>query len=302
MQQDLNDLFYFARVVEHQGFAPASRELGVPKSKLSRRIGMLEERLGVRLLQRSTRHFSVTEIGQRYYTHCKAMLVEAEAAQEAVDLTRAEPRGVVRITCPIALLHTRVGGMLAQFMMENPLVTVHLEATNRSVDAVAEGIDVAIRVRVPPLKDSDLVMRVLSTRRWCVAASPALIKKFTVPKVPADLSGLPTLEWGSPQPQHIWHLDGADGAVAAIQHTPRMVTDDMIALKAAAIAGVGVVQLPMMMIAEELKQGLLTVLIPEWLPKGGTIHAVFPSRRGLLPSVRKLIDFLATRFAQLDEL
>lgn len=166
MPQDLNDLFYFAAVVEHQGFSPASRALGVPKSKLSRRICILEERLGVRLLQRSTRHFSVTEIGQNYYTHCKAMLVEAEAAQEAVDRTRAEPRGIVRITCPIALLHARVGLMLVEFMNEHPLVTLHLEATNDRIDVIAEGVDVAIRVRPPPLKASDLVMRTLSNRRW----------------------------------------------------------------------------------------------------------------------------------------
>jgi DNA-binding transcriptional LysR family regulator len=302
MEQDLNDLFYFAHVVEHQGFAPASRAIGVPKSKLSRRIALLEERLGVRLLQRSTRHFSVTEIGQDYYQHCKAMLVEAEAAQEAIDRTRAEPRGVVRIACPIALLHARVGAMLAEFLVENPLVTLHLEATNRHIDVVAEGIDVAIRVRVPPLKDSDLVMKVLSTRRWCLAASPGLLGRFPAPGRPADLSGLPTLDWGAPKPQHAWHLDGPDGAIAAIHHAPRLVTDDMIALRTAAVAGVGVVQLPMMMIADEVKQGLLTVLMPEWIPKGGTIHAVFPSRRGLLPSVRALIDFLAIRFEKLDEL
>ena len=115
------------------------------------------------------------------------------------------------------------------------------------------------------------------------------------------MSGLPTLDWGSPTSQHVWHLDGPDGAVAAIHHTPRLVTDDMIALRTAAVAGVGVVQLPMMMIAEEVQQGKLTVLMPEWIPKGGTIHAVFPSRRGLLPSVRALIDFLAARFEALDE-
>ncbi|RJG08254.1 LysR family transcriptional regulator [Massilia cavernae] len=301
MQQDLNDLVYFVHVVEHQGFSPASRELGVPKSKLSRRIALLEERLGVRLLQRSTRHFSVTDIGQSYYTHCKAMLVEAEAAQEVVDRTRAEPRGIVRIACPIALLHTRVGPMLADFMAENPLVTIHLEATNRHIDVVAEGIDVAIRVRVPPLKDSDLVVRVLSTRRWCVAASPLLLQRIAVPQSPADLSGLPTLDWGSPMPQHVWHLAGPNGAMATIHHTPRLITDDMISLRTAAVAGVGIVQLPTMMITDELKQGTLAILMPEWSPKGGTIHAVMPSRRGLLPSVRALIDFLAARFAKLDE-
>ena len=95
--QDLNDLYYFAQVVEHGGFAPAGRALGMPKSKLSRRIALLEERLGVRLIQRSTRHFSVTDIGQTYYVHCNAMLVEAEAAQEAIDVTRSEPRGTVRL-------------------------------------------------------------------------------------------------------------------------------------------------------------------------------------------------------------
>lgn len=301
MRADLNDLFYFVHVVEQQGFSPASRVLGVPKSKLSRRIALLEERLGVRLLQRSTRHFSVTEIGQTYYMHCKAMLVEAEAAQEAVDRTRAEPRGVVRITCPIALLHARVGVMLAEFMVENPLVTLHLRATNDRIDVVEEGVDVAIRVRAPPLEDSDLVMKLLSTRRWYLAASPVLLERFAVPKVPADLSGLPTLDWGSPMPQHAWHLDGPDGAMATIHHTPRLVTDDMIALRTAAIAGVGVVQLPMMMITDEVKEGKLTVLMPEWRPEGGTIHAVFSSRRWLLPSVRTLIDFLSTRFEQLHE-
>src|ERR1700719_2324295 len=117
---DLNDLFFYVQVVANGGFAPAGRALGMPKSKLSRRIALLEERLGVRLIQRSTRHFSVTEIGQTYYAHCKAVLVEAEAAQEAIDLTRSEPRGVVRMACPVALLDMRVGDMLAKFLVAHP--------------------------------------------------------------------------------------------------------------------------------------------------------------------------------------
>src|SRR5690606_11129356 len=164
---DLNDLYYFVQVVEHGGFAPASRALGVPKSKLSRRIAQLEERLEVRLIQRSTRQFSVTEIGQTYLAHCKAMLVEAEAAEEAIALTQAEPRGVVRMSCPVALLETRVADMVAAFMVAHPRVEVHLEETNRRVDVVAEGIDIAIRVRPPPLEDSGLIMRVLADRRQC---------------------------------------------------------------------------------------------------------------------------------------
>ena len=113
---DLNDLYFYVQVVDHGGFSAAGRALGTPKSKLSRRVALLEDRLGVRLLQRSTRRFAVTEIGQEYYRHCVAMLVEADAAQEAVDLTRSEPRGVVRLSCPTALLDYQVGSMLATFM------------------------------------------------------------------------------------------------------------------------------------------------------------------------------------------
>lgn len=299
--QDLNDLYFFAQVVEHRGFAQAGRALSMPKSKLSRRVALLEERLGVRLIQRSSRRFSVTEIGEEYYQHCKAMLVEAEAAQQAIDLTRSEPRGIVRVTCPIALLHARVSAMLSDFMAENPHVSIHLDATNRRVDVIGERIDVAIRARPPPLEDSDLAIRVLAERTWSLVASPALLAARGIPTVPADLSGLPSLDLGPPNSEHLWQLEGPGGAAASIGHEPRLVTDDMIALRTAAVAGVGVVQLPTMMVQEEIRQGLLLKLLPDWASRPGIVHAVFASRRGLLPSVRKLIDFLATRFGQLKE-
>lgn len=299
--QDLNDLYYYAQVVERGGFAPAGRALGVPKSKLSRRIALLEERLGVRLIQRSTRHFSVTEVGQTYYTHCKAMLVEAEAAQEAIDMTRSEPRGIVRVTCPVTLLDSRIGEMVADFMVVHPRVEIHLEATNRRVDVIGEGIDVAIRVRPPPLQDSDLIMRVLADRSQCLVASPALLRQFGVPRVPADLSQLPSLDLGVPQNEHVWQLFGPDGAQATVYHRPRYITRGMLALRTAAVAGVGVVQLPTMVVTEALARGELVHVLPQWAPRREIIHAVFASRRGLLPSVRALIDFIAERFQRLDE-
>ena len=301
MMQDLNDLLYFAQVVEHSGFAAAGRALGIPKSKLSRRIALLEARLGVRLIQRSTRHFSVTEIGQTYYTHCKAMLVEAEAAQESIEITRSEPRGVVRMTCPVALLDTRIGAMLADFLVAHPRVELHLEATNRRVDVIGEGVDVAIRVRPPPIADSDLVMRVLTDRAQCLVASRQLLDRLGTPEVPADLARLPSLDVGVPQNEHVWRLLGPDGAEALVHHQPRYITRGMLALRTAAIAGVGVVQLPKMLVTDELAHGELVQVVPQWQPPREIIHAVFPSRRGLLPSVRALIDFLAERLAQLDE-
>lgn len=299
--EDLNDLYYYAQVVEHGGFAPAGRATGVPKSRLSRRIASLEERLGVRLIHRSTRRFSVTEIGQTYYDHCKAMLVEAEAAQEAIDSVQAEPRGVIRVTCPITLLHVHIGPFLADFMVRYPGITVHLEATNRRVDVINEGVDVAIRVRPPPLQDSDLVLKVLSDRGVVLVASPVLVKQFGLPGRPADLNGWPSLGLGSPQPDFRWELLGADGNRVNVYHQPRFVTTDMIALRRAAVAGVGMVQLPVLTVQNQLDRGELVRLLPDWSLHRDIIHAVFPSRRGLLPAVRTLIDSLADYYASFEE-
>lgn len=299
--QDLNDLYYYVQAVDHGGFAPAGRVLGVPKSNLSRRIAKLEERLGVRLIQRSTRHFAVTEAGQSYYMHCKAMIVEAEAAQEAIDSLKAEPRGIIRMTCPIPLVHAHVGVMLADFMVRYPHVTVQMEATNRRVDLVSESVDVALRVRPPPLQNSDLAMRVLADRGQCLVASPTLIQRYGFPAAPAALNNWPSLGLGTLQQNHAWVLHGPDSAQVILHHTPRFVTTDMIALRNAAVAGVGVVQLPLVMARDQLEAGLLVKLVPDWAPCREIIHAVFPSRRGVLPSLRALIDFLAQRFEMLHE-
>lgn len=298
--RDLNDLYYYVQVVDHGGFASAGRALGIPKSKLSRRIALLEERLGTRLIQRSTRRFAVTESGQTYYSHCKAMLVEADTADEAIALTQAEPRGIVRMTCPVALLDARVADMVAAFMVQYPRVEIHLEETNRRVDVVGEGIDVAIRVRKPPIEDSELVMRVFADRGQCLVACPQLLAN-SIPKVPADLTGLPSMDLGLPQHEHIWSLIGPDGAQAAIRHQPRLITRGMLALRAAAVAGVGIVQLPSMMVREQIERGELVHVMPGWAPQRELVHAVFASRRGMLPAVRALVDFLANRFHTLDE-
>ncbi|CAG9200781.1 LysR family transcriptional regulator [Burkholderia vietnamiensis] len=299
-QRDLNDLYYFVQVVEHGGFAPAGRALNMPKSKLSRRVALLEARLGMRLIQRSTRRFTVTDVGQTYYAHCRAMLVEADAADEAIALLHEEPRGIVRVSCPVALLDSLAGAMIAAFMVACPHVEIHLEATNRRVDVVGEGIDVAIRVRPPPLEDSDLALRVLAERGQCLVASPALLREHGAPAVPADLTRLPSLDHGLPQAAHVWRLRGPDQAQAEIHHQPRLVTGGMLALRAAAVAGVGVVQLPTMMVRDELARGELVNVLPDWAPRREIVHAVFASRRGLLPGVRALLDFLAARFAELE--
>jgi len=300
--QDLNDLYYFAKAVEHGGFAPAGRALGVAKSKISRRVTLLEERLGVRLIHRSTRQFHVTEAGERYYEHCRAMLVEAEGAQEAIAVLQAEPRGTVRVTCPVGLLHFHVSAMLAEFMARYPRVTVNLEATNRRVDVMAEGVDLALRVRPQPFQDSDLVARILSDRGQCLVASPALVEQMGQPAHPNDLASWPALSRSQLHEVHQWVLHTSGGEMVTVPFTPRYATTDMMALKTAALAGVGVVQLPLLMLPEELEAGTLIQLLPDWEPRREVIHVVFPSRRGMLPAVRALIDFLTESYGRIDEI
>jgi DNA-binding transcriptional LysR family regulator len=299
--RDLNDFYFFVQVVDHRGFAAAARQLGMPRSRLSRRIGLLEERLGVRLIQRSTRSFAVTEIGREFYRHCVAMLVEADAADEAIERLRAEPQGIVRVSCPSSILYFLVADMVARFMAGCPHVEVHLESTNRRVDVIREGFDLAIRVRFPPLEESDLVMKVFAESPQLLVASPALLKHQSLPLTPAGLSAVPSLAWGPPHQDHEWQLEGPDGAAARIPHKPRLITEDMVALRLAALRGVGIVQMPKLVVGRDISDGTLVNVLPNWAPRTGIIHAVFPSRRGLLPSVRVLLDFLGAEFAALSQ-
>ena len=294
--QDLNDLYLFVQAVDHGGFAAAARALGLQKSKVSRRIGLLEERLGVRLIQRSTRRFSVTEIGQEYYRRCVAMLIEAEGAQTVIDQSRAEPCGVVRLSCPTGLLAFQFGGLFGRFMALYPAVELHIESTNRRVDVIGEGFDLAIRVRPPPLTESELVMRRFDERTIRIVASPDLLKQRAI-TLPADLTGLPSVDFGPAGGEHRWRLTHADGSVAEVRHTPRLITDDMAVLRDAALAGAGAARLPTLVVWDDLQAGRLVTLLPDWKPSNEIVHAVFPSRRGLLPSVRALLDFLADECA-----
>ena len=291
--RDLNDLYYFVQVVDHGGFAPAARALGMQKSKLSRRIAALEDQLGARLIHRSSRKFSVTEIGQAYYQHCLAMLVEAEAAQAVIDNVTAQPRGVIRVACVPGLLTYQMGALIAGFMALYPEVEVHLHSTSRRVDVIGEGFDLAIRVREPPLEVTDLVMRKLDESVHRLVASPTLMARFRPPSGPADLADWPSLDFGPANRDHTWALHHRDGMTASVRHAPRLVTDDLHMLHEGALQGVGVVLLPTVTVGRDLEEGRLIDLFPDWRPKRWIVHAVFPSRRGLLPSVRLLLDFLA---------
>lgn len=290
--QDLNDMLYFAEVVERGGFAAAGRSLGLPKSRLSRRVAELEAGLGVRLLQRTTRKLSLTEVGEIYLRHCSAMRDEALAAAEAVAHMQVEPRGTLRITCPVTLAQSTLGYLVPRYMALYPHVKIDMRVTNRVVDLVEEGIDIALRVR-PTLDDSgSLVVKNLGTGTGHLLASPALLARQGAPTRPEDLQRLDTVAMSWVDGRSSWNLLGPDGREFVLQHQPRYVADDLQTLKLAMLAGTGMSFLPDSLSAAEQQAQLLVPVLPGWAPKPGVAHAVFPSRRGQVPAVRTFLDFL----------
>ncbi len=290
--QDLNDMLYFAEVVERGGFAAAGRALGLPKSRLSRRVAELETRLGVRLLQRTTRKLSLTQVGEIYLRHCNAMRDEALAAAEAVAQMQVEPRGTLRITCPVTLAQSTMGYLVPRYLAQYPHVKLNMLVTNRVVDLVEEGIDIALRVR-PTLDDSgSLVVKQLGLTCGQLLASPALLARQGRPEKPEDLAMLDTVAMSAVDGRSSWTLLGPGGQEYVHQHQPRYVADDLQTLKLAVLAGTGMSFLPDSISNAEQQARLLVPVLAAWAPQPGMAHAVFPTRRGQVPAVRSFLDFM----------
>ncbi len=290
--QDLNDMLFFAEVVERGGFAAAGRALGLPKSRLSRRVAELEGRLGVRLLQRTTRRLSLTDVGAQYLRHCVAVREEAEAAADVVAQVHTEPRGTLRVACPVTLAQTVVGELLPGFMALYPQVRVDMQVSNRVVNLVEEGIDVALRVRSTLDDSGSLVIKPLGISQTLLVGSPAQLQRQGTPMTLKELDRLDTVAMSAAEGRATWRLHGPDGQVHEWVHQPRCVADDLLTLKFAVLGGIGVCVLPDYMCHEELEAGRLVQVLPGWCPVQGRVHAVFASRRGLAPAVRRFLDYL----------
>lgn len=291
--QDLNDMLYFAEVVERGGFAAAGRALGIPKSRLSRRVSELESQLGVRLLQRTTRKLSLTEVGEAYLRHCQAMRESAQAAADTVAQVQTTPRGTIRVSCPVTLAQTVLGERMPLFLARYPEVRVEMLVSNRAVNLVEEGIDVALRVR-PTLDDSgSMVVKRLDQATQVLVASPALLMRQGTPTTLEELARMDSIAMSAPDGRSTWNLIGPGGMHQVVQHSPRYVADDLLTLKFAVLAGTGLCWLPDYMCHEEMRVGSLVRVLPDWAPAPAIVHAVFPSRRGLSPAVRHFLDYLA---------
>ena len=296
--QPLEEFYYFAKVVEHGGYARAGRALEIPKSRLSRHVAALEARLNVRLVNRSTRRFVVTEVGQEVYRHAVAMLAEADAALEAVEFARAEPRGIIKASCPVALAQTALASVLPEFLVRYPAVRLQLHVSNRRVDVLNEGFDLALRVRTSPSGEDGIVMRSFGPVCEVLVAAPAYLERVGRPERPEEIGSRDTLGYAPESEHQVWELAGPNGESVPIEHAPRLICHDFVVLHAAVRAALGIARLPESVAREDLARGALERVLPEWNTPQGILHVVFASRRGLLPAVRAFIDFLAERLPQ----
>jgi DNA-binding transcriptional LysR family regulator len=288
---DLNDLRYFALIVEHGGFSAAERHVHITKSKLSRRVQLLEESLGVRLLQRSTRRMTLTEAGRVFYQHCAAMVVEADTARQALEQLRSEPAGTVRLTCPQPLAQFSVMRMVADFMRLYPKVRVELASNDRPINLIEERFDIALQVRETTLDDSSVVTRRIASGRFVLVASPTYVGSKPLIEEPQQLMRHDTIGALRDGPEQNWALIASDGRSAEVLLRPRFLCSDLSMQYQAALGGVGVALLPLRAVWLGLRDGTLVHVAKEWSSEVA-IYLVFVGRRGMLPSVRALIDYI----------
>jgi DNA-binding transcriptional LysR family regulator len=283
---DLNDILVFTRVVQSGSFTAAARALGTTKSSVSRKVSELEDRLGARLLQRTTRKLSLTDVGQAYYDDCARIIGELEEADLAVGRMQAAPRGTLRISVPLAF--SFVGAAVTDFLQRNAEVRVEIVATDRRVDLVDEGFDLAIRAGT--LADSSLIARPLGRSRRLLAASPRYLSRGA-PRAPMDLEKHACLAFAAAPSPVRWTLRAEDKSVT-VRAPARLAANDFEILREAARAGLGIATLPEHLCVDDFAHGRLRPVLPRWCTEETPIHAVYASARHLSPKVIAFIDDL----------
>lgn len=292
MLSDLDDFYCFALVVEHGGFSAAERATDIPKSKLSRRVYNLEEHLGVRLIQRSSRHFAVTDIGMNIYRHAQVMINAAQAAHDLVDHLSIQPRGVIKVSLPVSIAQNEIAKILPQFLKTYPEIKIQLIVSNRRVDIINEGIDVALRVRSNLDDDPSLVIRKFENIEQHLFASQAYLNEFGELRQPEDLSQHHILSMVDEHlDQHIVVHDEHNHQ-KKIKVNPLVMGSDLMMLAQLTRQNCGIALLPDTIVEDYVQSGELVRVLPNWKAPHGIFHAVYPSRRGLLPAVRVFIDYL----------
>ncbi len=289
----LNGFTVFTRVVETGGFSSAARELNMSKSAVSKHVAGLEERLGVRLLNRTTRKLSPTEVGSAFYERALRIVQEVEETENAISALHAEPRGALRLNVPMSFGYAHVAPAMADFVARYPDISVDMVLDDRVVDLLDEGFDAAIRIARLP--DSTLVARKLAPLRVAVCATPDYWKTHGTPGKPADLAGHNCLIYSYLSNKNQWLFQGPGGDFT-VKVSGNIQANNGDALKAAALAGAGVFASPSFIVGEEIRNGSLQPVLCEYMQTGLAIYAVYPHNRYLSAKVRAFVDFFAERF------
>jgi DNA-binding transcriptional LysR family regulator len=298
MLTDLDDFYCFAQVVEHGGFSAAERATDIPKSKLSRRVYNLEERLGVRLIQRSSRHFAVTDIGMNVYRHAQVMLNAAQAAHDLVDHLSTQPRGVIKVSLPVSIAQNEIAKILPDFLKKYPEIKIQMMVTNRRVDVINEGIDIALRVRSSLDDDPSLVLRRFETVEQHLFATQAYLNEYGDLKVPEDLLNHKILSMSDEHVDQFITVHNEQNEQKKIKVNPTVMGSDLLMIAQIASQNCGVALLPDTIASDYVKTGQLVRVLPDWKAQHGIFHAIYPSRRGLLPAVRVFIDYLVEKLSK----
>ncbi|HUQ05036.1 MAG TPA: LysR family transcriptional regulator [Kofleriaceae bacterium] len=287
---DLNEIVVFAKVVETKSFTAAAQQLGLPKSTVSRKVSQLEERLATRLIQRTTRKLSLTEAGQAFYERCARIVTEIALAEQLVTDMQSTPRGLLRVTAPVDLGSFRLAALTARFLKEHPDLHVNLDCTDRVVDLVDEGYDLA--VRFGPLNESSLIARRVMGIKFHLYATADYIRNHPPLKDPDDLAEHDLIAFVPSARLLSWTLVGPGDVTAELTPSTRLTSNNLLSVKMAVQAGAGIAWMPEFVHCEPGNTELIT-LLPDWHGLPGDVFAVYPSVRNLSPKVRVYLDFLS---------
>ncbi|WP_119168956.1 LysR family transcriptional regulator [Algihabitans albus] len=296
--EDVTAMVVFARVVDLGGFSAAAQALGLSKSAVSKQISKLEDRLGTRLLNRTTRQLSLTEAGAAFFERCQRVEAEALAAEEAVTHLAEAPRGLLKVNSALSFGVRHIAPALPAFLAMCPELEVDLSLNDRPVDLVEEGYDLAIRIG--KLDDSSLVARRLAPMRRFLFAAPDYLARAGRPEHPNDLKQHDCLLYAYQTSDQTWSFKAATGEAerdVKVRISGRLRINNGDAILEACIAGQGIALLPSFICSDALTEGAVERLLPDWADgTPGGVHAVFPASRNLSPKVRVFVDFLLSRF------
>lgn len=294
--ETLADIAIFAAVVREGSFTRAADKLELSTSQVSKCVGRLERSLGARLLHRTTRRLRLTEAGSALYENSSSALAAIEEAKLAVSKLQGTPRGKLKVSASTAFGTMQLPRVIRDLGAQHPELEVELVLEDRHIDLVREGLDVAIRI-TGETPDSGLVYRRLAPNRQVICASPAYLERRGLPRTPADLANHDCIAHSARDTPRVWHLTGPDGGQVSVQINGRPTINSALAVRQAALEGLGIVELNSYIVGEDIVDGRLVRLLPQYRPKELDIYAVYAERRFLAPKIRVFVDALLARIS-----